>query len=64
MSAIFVASHVGDETDMFFDTPPSCIVTEVFDRGKGLNTEAVTEDNNSIETKSNDIREAWARGGN
>lgn len=59
-----VVSHVGDETDVFVDPPASCVVAEVFDRRKGLNTDAVTEDNNSILTKADDVREAWARGGN
>ena len=57
-----IASHIGDETDMFFDTPP-CVVTEVFDRGEGLHSEAVTEYNDPIEPKAYDISTTCARDG-
>jgi hypothetical protein len=62
--ALFVSRYVADETDMFLGTPSSGVVAKVFDRVEGLDAEAVTEDDNTIETKADDIREAWARGGN
>ena len=58
-----VVSNVGDEADVFVNTPAPCVVTEVVDSIKGLDR-AVTEDNNSVEAKADDIREAWAVGGN
>ena len=61
--ASFVASYIGDEADVFLDTPATCVVTEVLDSVKGLNAEAVTKYDNSVYAKSNDIREAWASGG-
>ena len=50
-----ITSHVGDETDVLIDTPPPHVVTKVFDRSEGLHSEAVTEDNDSIEPKAYDI---------
>ena len=57
-----IASYIGDETDVFIDTPP-CVVTEVFDRGEGLHSEAVAEYNDSIEPKAYDIGTTCARDG-
>ena len=59
-----VASYVGDEADVFIDTPPSCVETKVVDHRSGLGTNVVTHDHDTILTKSNDIRKAWAGGGN
>jgi len=59
----FIASYIGDESDVFIDAPASCVVTEVLDCVKGLNAEAVTKYDNSVQAKSNNIREAWASGG-
>ena len=59
----FITSYIGDEADVFLDTPTSSVVTEVFDCVKGLNAEAVTKYDDSVQAKSNDIREAWASGG-
>jgi len=56
---ILVVSYVGDETDVFVNTPTPCVVTEVVDSVKDRDG-AVTEGNNSIEAKADDIRLAWA----
>ena len=48
---------------MFVDAPSPCVVTEVFDRGEGLDVEAVTERNDSIEPEAYDVGKAGLRGG-
>ena len=48
---------------MFFDAPSPYVVTELFDRGEGPRSEAVTEYNDSIEPKSYDIGTTCARDG-
>jgi hypothetical protein len=62
--AMSVASYISNKTDVFVNPPPACIVTKFFDCCEGLNTGAVTEDDDSIDTKTNDICEARACGGN
>jgi hypothetical protein len=61
-----VASDVADETDVFIDAPPSCIVTEVSDHWTRLKNDidVAKPDHDPILTKAKDGRKAWARGGN
>ena len=58
-----VTSGIGDETDVFFDAPSSRVVTVVFDRGEGLNAEAVAEHNDSVLPEAHNIGKAGSRGG-
>ena len=58
-----ITSHIGDEPDVLIDAPPSHVVTEVFDRGEGLDSKAVTENNDTIEPKTHDIGITCARDG-
>lgn len=60
----FVAGHIGNEADVFIDAPSSCVVTEVLDRDEGLNAEAITENDDSVDPKADDIRKTWAVGRN
>lgn len=48
---------------MFVNAPSPCVVTVVFDRGEGLNAEAVTEYNDSIEPEAYDVGKAGSRVG-
>ena len=48
---------------MFVDAPSPCVVTVVFDRGEGLNLEAVTKYHDSIEPEAYDVGKAGLRGG-
>ena len=57
-----IASHIGDETDVFIDTP-TCVVTEVFVHGGGLHSETISEYNDSIEPEAYDIGTTCARDG-
>lgn len=59
-----IASYVANEADVFIATPPSCIETKVVDHCSGLGTDIITHDHDSILTKANDIRKAWAGSGN
>ena len=54
--------EVGDETDVFFHTPP-CVVTVVLDRVECLNLEVVTEYNDSVLPEAHDIGTAGFHGG-
>jgi len=47
---------------VFGGKPPSCILSKVLDDKKGLDIDGVTQDDDSIETESNDISEAGASG--
>ena len=57
-----ITSDVADETDVFFDAPSPCIVTEVFDRSEGMGT-AVAEYDDSILAEAYGIGKARARDG-
>jgi hypothetical protein len=52
-----VTGDVADKTDVFVDAPiPRVfVVAEVFDGGEGLNVEAVTEDDDSVQPEAYDI---------
>ena len=57
-----VTGDIGKETDVFFDVPSPCAVTEVLDRGEGLDAEAGTECNNSTLPEAYDIGKADSHG--
>ena len=48
---------------MFVNAPSPCVVTVVFDRIEGLNAEAITEYNDSVNPVAYDIAKARPRGG-
>jgi hypothetical protein len=60
--ASLVPCNICDEARVFGGKPSACVLSKVLDDKEGLDIEAVTQDNNSIETKANDASEAGAVG--
>jgi hypothetical protein len=56
----FVPRHICEETNVFGCEPPSCILCKILDDKEGLDVDSVTEDNDTIETKTNYVSEAGA----
>ena len=48
---------------MFFDSPPSGIVTEVRDSEVGGGSDAVTQDGDAVEAEADDVARAYAASG-
>ena len=51
---------IGDETNMFFDVPPSSIIVKVIDDFVGLFVDGITENDNARDAEPDDVCDAEA----
>ena len=60
--AFLVPCNICDKTKVFGSKPASCVLCKVLDDKGGLDIGCITQDNDSVKTKTDDASEAGAGG--